>query len=417
MEGKRNHQQQYDFSLKTIRIVCCLAIVMAVIVAIFFAINQHYELGLPVATDVLGQYGDFCGGVFSSIIGFFSIVLLYKTLKSQNETLEKQKKEIDFNNVTDAMQQTHSRYLHLMEIYEDVVKSLNIKEEGKNYKGKKAIEYLITSHFDEVSSSAKTSERIKSGKIIFMRIYSSEPSFFPVYFRIIYRIMNTLDMESEMAMDSPNETGRNRIRENAIGLIKMFRAQLTSYELVLLKYNSMLPQGRNSAYYIDKYNLLKHLLPLDLFEFRYYVEKLGEEKDETNILLLELKYAIADVLNKKEKIASISSIQTESHINVTQKDGKLNIIVSHKNRVRNMIDDRFDGLLGLENNCKKDLLKLVASETLAYSQHSKLNKYNDLNFDIEDNGKEKLEIVVSSRKGNVLRANLKSITKSQWENI
>lgn len=368
----------------------------------------------------MGQYGDFCGGVFSSVVGFFSIILLYKTLMSQNETLRKQKEEIELNKVTEAIQQLHSRYLHLMGIYENVVNSFNVISGQGSYSGKKAIEKLITDKYTAISKSPHQRVGIMRAKGLFDEIYSSEPSFFPVYFRSIYRILKTLDSEGEKAKSGKNNAQCIRIRETSIELIKTFRAQLTSYELVLLKYNSMLPQGSNSAYYIDKYNLLKHLLPLDLFEFRHYTLLLGTKTDDTNILLLELRHAIADILNKKDSNRSISSLRTTSYFHVQMQEEKLCVQLVHKVGKTKKTSDRFDGIIGLNQNTQIELLRLVISETLAYSQHSKLNKWTQLSFSTnmpKAIGKSVLEIFVYSQNDSPLQASMKSITRSQWENL
>lgn len=413
---KRSHKGQ-DLSQRSIWIVCGVAIILAIIVAIVFTVSQCCSDKQTTLTEVWGQYGDFCGGVFSSVVGFFSIVLLYKTLVSQNETLKAQEEEIRTNALLGAMQQLHSRYQYLMGIYESVVNSLRISPNDKEtYWGKKAIEHLVKNHYSDKDISTNRAANVKKAREIFEQVYSSDPSFFPVYFRTIYRIMGTLDAECENGRVAKTEMG-SRIQENAIDLIKMFRAQLTSYELVLLKYNAMLPQGRNSAYYIDKYNLLKHLLPLDLFEFGYYANNLRDKKDETSILLLELKYAIADVLNGKERLMAISSFQTERHININMRGDKLCVQFTHKKDKTTSFNDRFDGLLSLSQKEQKILLESVIDEMLVYSQHSKLNKQRDLRFtsNIKEDGK--IEIIVESKKGNRLQASLKSITKLQWEKL
>lgn len=266
--------------------IIAMIIVMAIL-AIPFTLFQHYELWSPVDTEIMGQYGDFYGGVFSTILGLFSIVLLYKTLVSQN-------KEAKNNAEVYIKQQIHDRYFHLVSMYQGIMGSLKLDDGGKTYTGKEALSVIVDTEFALETSSENIATCAITARRVFQRIYSNETHFAPIYFRTLYRIMDMLDHENEKAKTE----NAAEISDRVVELIKMMRAQLSPTELVLLKYNAVMPQGKKFVRLIDKYNLLKHLPPLNLYEYSYFVQKLTPYQiGLMNSLLLELKKNISYTVN------------------------------------------------------------------------------------------------------------------------
>lgn len=280
----------YKFS----RIVCF-------VVALLFFMNQ--VLGLFdgfVKTEVIGQYGDFVGGVIGTIL---SVVLLSDTFKSQI-------KESKNNALVFESQQLNELVFHLLDQYNSVVASFTIAKDDVHgirtiLNGKEGLHYALVKMQEEFASLDMTHSR-KVALGLFQSFYDSHEDFAPIYFRTIYRIFDVID-KAEVNDDVK------------VKYAKLIRCQFTETELVMLRYNAMWPVGKNMRVLINEFNLLKHIRPLELLEYLEWRNRLTESsRRKVNILLYMVQKQVHDLFLSDDTTRAITSFRTKYNINVSK---------------------------------------------------------------------------------------------------
>ena len=196
------------------------------------------------------------------------------------------------------------------------------------------------------------------------------------------------------------------LKEHSIQLMKMLRAQLSDSELALLRYNGMTRQGAKFVPLINKFNLLKHLPPLELMEYkRWSAQMTLEERGCTNVLLLETKHNIQKVLETSLSTASYSNNPRKYNINVSSNDEatelKVNLYINH-NIILND-SDLIRGICKLAEEERLSLLLFFVKDCLVLSSFNKLNSYKDLEFDTEDDEEGILMVTVKTKNRETLR--------------
>lgn len=243
---------------------------------LFIFYERNVAIDEAVATDVVGQYGDFIGGVVGTIL---SIVLLYYIFGLQREDSKKNARIYE-------LQQLNDKFFKLMEIYNEQLKHLVYKDDDETYIGKEALHrYLqdIQAVFEETTSY---NQRRKRAVEAYFEFYANNRDFAPLYFRTLYRLLEEID-----------GSGSN-VYEEKIKYIKIIRSQFSDSELVFIRYNAMTPMGTNFAPYINRYNLLKHLPPLELLEFKEWKSMLTpQQANALNVILLNVKKGLVQMLS------------------------------------------------------------------------------------------------------------------------
>lgn len=243
---------------------------------LFIFHERNVAIDEAVATDIVGQYGDFIGGVVGTIL---SIVLLYYTFGLQREDSKKNARIYE-------LQQLNDKFFKLMDVYNEQLKHLVYKDDDETYWGKEALHrYLqdIQAGFDETTSY---NLRRKRAVDAYFEFYANNRDFAPLYFRTLYRLLEEID-----------GSGSN-VYEEKIKYIKIIRSQFSDSELVFIRYNAMTPMGANFAPYINRYNLLKHLPPLELLEFKEWKGMLTtQQANALNVILLNVKKGLVQMLS------------------------------------------------------------------------------------------------------------------------
>lgn len=252
------------------------AILSAGMLYLFIFHERNVAIDEAVATDIVGQYGDFVGGVVGTIL---SIVLLYYTFGLQREDSKKNARIYE-------LQQLNDKFFKLMEIYNEQLKHLVYKDDDETYSGKEALHrYLqdIQAGFEETISY---NQRRKRAVEAYFEFYANNRDFAPLYFRTLYRLLEEI-----------YGSGSN-VYEEKIKYIKIIRSQFSDSELVFIRYNAMTPMGTNFAPYINRYNLLKHLPPLELLEFKEWKSMLTtQQANALNVILLNVKKGLVQMLS------------------------------------------------------------------------------------------------------------------------
>ena len=280
----------YQFS----RIVCF-------VVALLFFMNQ--VLGLFegfVKTEVIGQYGDFVGGVIGTIL---SVVLLADTFKSQI-------KEAKNNAQVFESQQLNELVFHLLDQYNSVVASFNIEKDDAQgiktvFKGKEGLHYALVKMQEEFASPHIAHSR-KVALGLFQSFYDSHEDFAPIYFCTIYRIFDVIN-KAEVKDDVK------------VKYAKLIRCQFTETELVMIRYNAMWQVGKNMRALINEFNLLKHIRPLELLEYLEWRNRFtASNRHKVNILLYMVQKQVHDLFLSDDTTRAITSIKTKYNINVSK---------------------------------------------------------------------------------------------------
>ena len=345
-----------------VNIICILSI----LIGIFFTFSFLHGRVLfkcdeyVLNTEVVGHYGDFIGGAIGTLV---SIVLLYYTLNLQRRDSEK-------NVQVYKQQQLNDLFFHLLQQYDDILKTFKTRTTDDNeLQGRKALHFKLKEMYEQFNINENDSQSRKHAVSSFLNFYSVSRDFSPIYFRTLFRVFKLL------------ETSDKSLRVHSIQLMKILRAQLSDSELALLQYNGMSRQGAKFVPLINKFNLLKHLPPLELMEYKRWSKKMTlEEQGCTNVLLLETKHNIQKVLETSSSVESYSNNPRKYNINVSSNDEatELKVYLYIKKNIILNDSDLIRGIFKLAENERLSLLLFFVKDCLVLSSFNKLNSYNSL---------------------------------------
>lgn len=364
-----------------VNIICILSIAISILFTFGFLHGRvlfkwdEYVLN----TEIVGHYGDFIGGAIGTLV---SIVLLYYTLKLQRRDSE--------NNVqVYKQQQLNDLFFHLLKQYDDILKTFKTRTTDDNeLQGRKALHFKLKEMYEQFDVKENDSQNRKHAVSSFLNFYSVSRDFSPIYFRTLFRVFKLL------------ETSDKCLRVHSIQLMKILRAQLSDSELALLRYNGMSRQGAKFVPLMNKFNLLKHLPPLELMEYKRWSKKMTlEEQGCTNVLLLETKHNIQKVLETPSSVESYSNNPRKYNINVSSNDEAAELKVYlyiNKNVILND-SDLIRGIYKLAEDERLSLLLFFVKDCLVLSSFNKLNSYKDLEFDSKKDEEGKLLVTVKTK--------------------
>lgn len=370
-----------------VNIVCVLSVIISFLFTIGFLHGRElfkwndYILN----TEIVGHYGDFIGGAIGTIV---SIVLLYYTLRLQ-------RKDSENNILVYKIQQLNNLFFHFFKQYDDIIKSLNARtEDNEELSGREALHFKLIEMYDQFNVTTSDSVNRKQAISMFLNFFSLSRDFSPIYFRSLFRAFKLL------------ETSDKNLLENTLQLMKMLRAQLSDSELALLRYNCMTKQGSKFIPLVNKFNLLKHLPPLELMEYKGWGKQMTlAEKGCTNVLLLETKHNIQKVLETPSSIESYSNDPRKYNINVSSNEEKCELklcLYINPNKILNDFD-LIRGISKLSQEERLSLLLFFVKDCLIMSSFNRLNIYKNLNFTPKVDGAGKLLVIVKSKNQKPLR--------------
>lgn len=328
--------------------------------------------GYQLQTDVVGQFGDFVGGVIGTII---SVVLLYFTFKTQHTDVEnhmKVYKEESLNKL----------FFHMLELYNTTLNRFVVDiadEEGISMRlyGKEALHYQYEQLYAgfQIEKSDNRNLIRKKAVSAFQSFYANTQDFSPVFFRTVYGILNLLNTD-----DSQTEQVR-------IGLMKVLRSQLTTTELIMLRYNAMTKMGSKSTLLINRFNMLKHLAPMELLEYKAWSTKMTlEEREFTNQLLMIIKQNIKRAMKEESKEIMIHSYSNNilvynTHVSINEQKSDLRVCIFIRNGIIPNSNSLIRGIQKLSSVEKLSLMHQFVIDNLA----SKIDNVDELrNLKIED---------------------------------
>lgn len=329
-------------------------------------------------TEVVGHFGDFIGGAIGTLV---SIVLLYHTLKLQRRDSEK-------NTLVYENQQLNDLFFHLLKQYDDLLKTFSAKNEEEQLQGREALHYNLIELYKQFKDSGDDKQNQDQAISLFLMFYSQTRDFSPIYFRSLYRAFKLL------------ESSDDSLREASIKLMKMLRAQLSDSELVFIRYNCLTRQGSKFVDLVNKFNLLKHLPPLELMEYKRWAEKMTfDERGYTNVLLLEAKHNIQKVLETSLPAASYSNNPKTYNINVASNDTatelKVCLYIKHDGKLDD--SDLIKGVYKLAEEERLAFLCFFVKDCLIFSSFNKLNPRARLKIEPIKEDEDKMRVTVTSK--------------------
>jgi uncharacterized membrane protein len=210
----------------------------------------------------LGPFGDFVAGTTVPLLTFISFLAIVITLRMQKEQLELQRielknsveemqatrKEFEIQNKTLAVQRFENTFFQMVSLHNDIVNSINI--DGKI--GRRLFRDLfniLEYYYNNVAMDNKhnNKEEIVKIRIAYNDFFEDKQQELGHYYRNLYRIIKLIDENDSLTYVE---------KKNYIGIIK---AQLSSFELTLLLYNSLSINGQKFLLLIGKYNLFDNL--------------------------------------------------------------------------------------------------------------------------------------------------------------
>lgn len=326
--------------------------------ALFFIISQLLDKKLFVGTEVVGQYGDFVGGVVGTIL---SVILLYFTFKSQIEESKNNAKVF-------TLQQFNETFFHLLEQYTLLVKAFHVKYEDEGdentLEGKEAIHYCL-----EKMRLDFTDENVNFGRKVavgyFTNYLSSNIDFVPVYYRLLYRIFDLIEHTDISECEK-------------VKYAKIVRAQFSDSELILMRYNAMTQAGKNMVVYINEFNLLKHLSPLEMLEFCKWRKLFSEEnRNRANIILVAIKKNFHDLYCGENKTVAYTSLKAKYNINISRGEDNKNFKFDFNRRV-NITTSPSDVFCCFDSIILQDIVGLLFDWLFEIFVVSNFQQYNGI---------------------------------------
>lgn len=328
--------------------------------------KEYVGINYPLATDEVGQYGDFIGGVIGTIL---SVILLYFTLKLQREDSAN-------NSKIYKSQQLNDEFFHLLSMYHQILKTLSFNDDDNFYDGKVALHKIAEDMYDSFDSSIPISIRRKAAVTIYQEFYAKERDFAPIYFRTLYRICEIVD-------------NADCEEKKKVEYIKILRAQFTDSELIFLRYNAMTSLGYKFADYINKYNLLKHIPIFLLLEYKEWRKQLASTEDVMKVsnLLSSLRNEMSYLLKTKgggdyEKYSS----KGKYHIKITcnEQRTRIELYLKRKNSINIPVYDELNSLDYLSHIALVSLLRYYMKDCFVLNSFNRLNRRKDLIIDYEE---------------------------------
>lgn len=341
-----------------------------IVACYFFLGNQNVvneETG-QVNGSLWGQYGDFIGGIVGTAFAFLSLWLLVKTLRQQIDSSEEISKNNEKNNRISLIQTFDNTYYRLLELYEDALKTLS---------GDKDISKFVQ---DELVADFESGA--KSPIQAFKDFYSKHREHASVYFRMIYRELQFLDKS-------------NIPEEYKAQYSKIFRAQLSEAELLLLRYNAQTENGLNMQSYINRYNLLKHLPLFDILEFsKWKKEKHTQtELNGLDVMFYNLRQKIRKEFLNPVVEKSLVDFDIDSEIYklrfiIESKRSKFKLELTKKNSKagKSTNNESLDSAIGRYTNDEmKGLLEYFIRDVFLWSNNSLYNNEASILVDKGEN--------------------------------
>lgn len=213
------------------------------------------------SADALGTTGDWLGGTLTPVLTFAGNLLFISAILMQREELKLQRDELtatrnEFTNQNKTMQlqRFETTFFNMLSLHNNIVANIKSADRYNRHELKSGREAFgpIYDNFKIIYMDAENKfgkdnnafGTLSTIEYAYQTFYQRNQSLVGHYFRNLYRIIKFVH-ETKFLND--NE------KNNYCDIV---RAQLSSYELVLLFYNGLSPQGAGFLPLIKTYDLL-----------------------------------------------------------------------------------------------------------------------------------------------------------------
>ena len=273
------------FSERTSKILMWIGILLFIIGIIIFIWNDTvFQSNGLLNSEKVGQFGDFVGGLIGSLWAFAGLILFYVALKEQRidlqtnkdvlvtqvqalekqiEEFELQRKELQltrdiFKEQRDTLrlQQFESTFFNMVNLHHRLVDSIDVTTEKLNdftmefdketLTSRDCFKYFYQKYIDIFKIiSKKNDDCLTSIRESYLKFYIKYQSDLGHYFRNLYNIVKFIHKSN------PN---------NKYYYSNLLRAQLSSFELIMLFYNCLSQFGdKKFKPLIEEYHLLQNM--------------------------------------------------------------------------------------------------------------------------------------------------------------
>jgi len=223
----------------------------------------------------LGNFGSYLQGTTASFWSLAGLLIIFvaflaqkQQLKRQETELEEQARQFRMQHESIKLQNFENSFFQLLNLHNQNVTQMRINVEGfggdsREYDGRECFRILHNlSHTVYGSRTAEQNADINFAAQHYMRMFEvpSYEASLGHYFRTLYHIIKFVNESDALKTESAAADYKNRRRYTSL-----VRAQLSAFELELLFYNGISPNGEKFKPLIEKYGLLenfdtKHLL-------------------------------------------------------------------------------------------------------------------------------------------------------------
>ena len=216
----------------------------------------------------LGTAGDFLGGTTVPFLTIASVLFLVSTIFIQRSQLKLQHEELIETQNIFRSQSFENTFFNMINLHNQIVQSISYVDTGTDrihsveFKGRDYFEFAtndLISHFHDVEGNIKLEEIIQEYK----SFYEKHQAYIGHYFRNLYHIVKLVHDNTSLEK-----------YDDKMQYMRIIRAQLSSYELVLLLYNVLFNaehwKERNFLNYINEYNLLHNMEKKLLIQPEHY---------------------------------------------------------------------------------------------------------------------------------------------------
>lgn len=227
---------------------------------IFLSKTTALKLGFPIDTSIFGNYGDVVGGVVGALWSLAGVLLFYAALKLQREDLNLQRQELvksreiaQEQSKTFHVQRFENTFFNLLDLHHEIVKGIDIRKNKTEIvaQGRDCFKYIYNDDLRGHVAVRKVPNDDIDGIIsVYLNTYERNQSDLGHYFRNLYHIFKYIHF-SDVSFPE-----KHRYANFA-------RAQLSSFELLLLFYNCLSRNGvEKFKPLIETYQVLKNM-PLE----------------------------------------------------------------------------------------------------------------------------------------------------------
>ena len=342
------------FSEKTAKVLSWIGLALILIGASIFILCRSWDFSWTINEEIVGQFGDFVGGVVGCIFAFVGVILYYvaltdqredikinrEALKTQVKTLEQQIEE--FKAQTKEMQDTRTVYEEQTKLYRQ--QTDYYQQQVKELKNQTKISLLqqfnsefygLLGVFLNVKNDCSTPiknllEALKkkaesnTGTLCdkhsclieeFTNQYLLNSNSLSIYFKTLYRLLKMID-------DSNIELSHKK------RYAKTIRSQLSETELLVIYYDYYSDFGEKVRILAVKYNLLRHLTIIDKYETD--IPEFGSHKSALLPLFNNLSALLDSRIEQSQDLETENDIVANEEILFIGVSSKYNLIISEE---------------------------------------------------------------------------------------